>query len=198
MRDCNTKYCVLKNSKDEYLTWLVGLLGPVLMGSKPAEIISLPKFDDKKNNKIDMIKAHFSVCKKLELRFINEHKENVKILFYNKDSIESYVSDHRNKKFLKSLGYPTHLETKDYIDLMVEKIEQGIIPDEIGVILGYPLKDIIGFIGHPSLKLTKVNGWRVYGDPKVSDMRYQEFSRDRDYVASLLQSIEPAEVLHMM
>ncbi|SHK60846.1 Protein of unknown function [Tepidibacter formicigenes DSM 15518] len=58
-------------------------------------------------------------------------------------------------------------------------MKNGSIPDEIGVFLGYPLKDVMGFIGHPSLKLTKIKGWRVYGDSRLSDKRYMEFFNAR-------------------
>lgn len=190
--------CLLKNSKNEYLTWLVGLLGPVLMGSKPAELISLPNFDNKKDNKINLIEEHFKICKKIKFKIINLKNSKTKIFFYNPESLCDYLNEYRNKRFLETKGYPNNYELDDYINAMVSNIESGIIPDEIGVFLGYPLKDIIGFIGHPSLKLTKVNGWRVYGNPRISDMRYKEFIDDRNHISSLLETKDFTEVLYMM
>ena len=190
--------CVLKNSKNEYLTWLVGLLGPVLMGSKPAELISFPNFDNSKDNKINLIKEHFKICKRIKFKVISLKNNSTKVFFYNPDSLCMYLNEHKNKRFLQSKGYPLNYELNDYIDAMITTIENGVIPDEIGVFLGYPLKDIMGFIGHPSLNLTKVNGWRVYGNPRISDMRYKEFTDDRNHISNLLESKDFTEVLYMM
>jgi len=47
MLDCN-KECLLssKNQNDGFVKWIVQLLGPVLLGEKPAEIISFPQKDN--------------------------------------------------------------------------------------------------------------------------------------------------------
>lgn len=117
------------------------------------------------------------------------------MLFYNPKALDDCLKDKRNRRFLEELGYPKEYNLNDYLLCLIAKIETGSIPDEIGIFLGYPLKDIIGFMGHPSLKLTKVNGWRVYGDPKLSDMKFREFLEAKNEVRSLLKHYTPEKVL---
>lgn len=194
---CN-KNCKLANEKDKYLTWLVKLLGPVLMGSKPAEIISFPDYDMNKDRKIEQIKTHFKICKRIDIRVIDVYGGSTKVLFYNSSSLDRTLKEYRNKKFLLGIGYPRDYDMNDYLDELEGKIRDGNMPHEIGIFLGYPLKDIIGFFGHPALKLTKVKGWRVYGNPRLSDERFEAFSKDKSYIGRLLESRNFNEVLYMV
>lgn len=54
------------------------------------------------------------------------------------------------------------------------------IPHEIGLVLGYPLKDVLGFIGLVRLQCTDRCGWRVYGDPEPSVNRSRSYRRARE------------------
>ncbi|NJN67192.1 MAG: DUF3793 family protein [Chloroflexaceae bacterium] len=46
--------------------------------------------------------------------------------------------------------------------------EGGNLPHEIGLALGYPVKDVLGYMGLLPLDFTGCCGWRVYGDPSPS------------------------------
>lgn len=195
MLNCS-EACVLSyKRKDNFIGWLVEILGPVLMGSKPAELLSFPKYDKLLLKKIEDIEKHMGKCRRITYRLFENEKGNVKILFYNRKALDDNLRDYRNMKFLKGLGYPREYDLEKYLEIIINKMINGVVPHEIGVFLGYPLKDIIGFIGHPSLKLTKVNGWRVYGDPRLSDKKLNEFLEAKSKVKELLQSNRPEKVL---
>lgn len=83
------------------------------------------------------------------------------------------------------------------MEFLSEKITNGNIPDEIGIFLGYPLKDVLGFMGYPSLKLTKINGWRVYGDSLLSDIKYNQFKRAKENIKILLTLRTVSEILYL-
>ncbi len=178
---------VADENGDEFVTWLVQILGPVLIGIKPAELISFPKYDSELPIKLNKIEEYIGRCHKISFKVFTYKKTSVKVLFYNPRSLDNYLRKNNNLKFLKSLEYPVKYSLDIYLEFLINKIKDGNIPDEIGVFLGYPLKDIIGFMGHPSLKLTKVNGWRVYGDPRVSDKKYKEILDAKDRIRDLLQ-----------
>ncbi len=184
-----------KKENDTFLAWLVEVLAPVIMGSKPAEIISLPVNDKELSDKLVKIETSIGKCPRLAFRIFKYKDTSIKVFFYNPAAANHHLSDCRNITFLRKLGYPAAYNLSEYIDFLVKKIEAGVIPDEIGVFLGYPLKDIIGFMGHPSLKLTKVNGWRVYGDPTLSDKRLGEFLKAKTEIRMLLKNLTPESVL---
>lgn len=191
--------CVLSYKRnDDFIGWLVEILGPVLMGSKPAELLSFPKHEKQLVRKIENIERHIGKCTRIAYKMFINKNGSIKILFYSRKTLDESLSDFRNLKFLKSLGYPNQYDLDAYLDIIVDKMIQGSIPHEIGIFLGYPLKDIIGFIGHPSLKLTKINGWRVYGDPKLSDKRLNEFLEAKDKIKKLLEFNRPEKLLVSM
>ena len=196
---CKSNSCIIKDkNEDDFLTWLVKVLGPVLVGSKPAELISLPKYDCQLINKVEKIEKYIDNCQRISYKILAYKNTSIKVLFYNPMSLDYHLSENRNMKFLKSVGYPNEYNLKAYLEFLIKKIEDGFIPSEIGVFLGYPLKDIIGFIGHPSLKLTKVNGWRVYGDPRLSDRKLKEFSDAKDKIRNMLSQYTPEKVLALI
>jgi hypothetical protein len=191
--------CIFREkNEDDFLTWLVEILGPVLVGSKPAEIISLPKYDSQLINKVEKIEKYIGNCHRISYKIITYKNTSIKVLFYNPISLENHLAENRNIRFLRSVGYPNEYKLQDYLKFLTDKIKYGDIPSEIGVFLGYPLKDIIGFIGHPSLKLTKVNGWRVYGDPRVSDRKFNEFLDAKNKIRNLLSQYAPEKVLALI
>lgn len=195
MAKCSDSCILAHKRNNSFIWWLVELLGPVLMGSKPAELLSFPKHDKHLLRKIDSIEKHMGKCKRITYRFFENKDGNLKVLFYNPKILDTCLRDYRNMKFLKTLGYPKQYNLDEYLRIIIDKMIGGNIPHEIGVFLGYPLKDIMGFIGHPSLKLTKVNGWRVYGDPRLSDERFNEFIEAKNKIKKLLEFNEPEKVL---
>lgn len=195
MPDCN-KLCK-QNCKidDIYMNWLIMTLAPVLMSVKPAEILSFPKSEKNIDEKLLKIKEHFKICNKIKYKIVKSENLSVKIIFYNENALAGALEDNKNQRFLKELGYPTNYNMKVYLDHLIAKIEMGSIPDEIGVFLGYPLKDVMGFIGHPSLKLTKVNNWRVYGDSRISDSIVIQFQAAKEQLAHMLDYNELEDIL---
>lgn len=195
MTNC-TESCVFINKRnDDYMTWLVEILGPVILGSKPAEILSFPKYDEKSLHKIEEIEKYIGQCRRISYKMFKFRNSSTKIIFYNRNALDEHLREYRNMKFLKNLQYPEQYSLEIYLEHMIDKMKEGVIPHEIGVFLGYPLKDIMGFMGHTSLKLTKVNGWRIYGDPEVSDRKFKEFLDCKERIRKLLEISRPEKIL---
>lgn len=192
----NREHCLLsQNKEDTFILWLVETLSPVLLGSKPAELLSFSNSCIDSPEKIDKIIKHIGQCRRITYKIFKFKNNSTKVLFYNSIAMDNNLRDYKNRRFLEGMGYPSHYSLEGYIELLIAKMKDGEMPHEIGVFLGYPLKDILGFIGHPSLKLTKVNGWRVYGDPKLSDEKHKEFAAAKDKMKGLLQIIRPESIL---
>ena len=186
--------CFCESKTEDMLEWFVQLIAPVLLGAKPAEILSFP-WDPKQSARLERIKNLLTMNKNITLKEFTNGQKCTKLFVYNPKALQETLSDKRNLMFLKKLGYPTDYHFEEYVELLLEKIQNGSIPDEIGVFLGYPLKDVMGFIGHRSLKLTKVKGWRVYGDPKLPDRKYEDFMQARAYIKEMLSSHSPSRIL---
>lgn len=186
--------CYCESNSNDMLEWFVQLIAPVLLGAKPAEILSFP-WDQKQNLRLQRIKDLLKMNQSIKLKEFTYGHKCTKLFVYNPKTLKETLGDKRNLMFLKKLGYPADYHFEEYLTILLEKIQNGSIPDEIGVFLGYPLKDVIGFMGHTSLKLTKVKGWRVYGDPKVSDRRYDDFMQARACIKEMLSYHSPSRIL---
>jgi len=187
MPECkNCTNCFYPNS--EYISWLLKVLSPVIFGEKPSEIISIPKPNSSAtNNSLDEIKSFFSHCKKIKFKIINFNNYSYKVFFYHPQKLKDTLNNKSNKLFLKKLNYDINSYNNMLNDLF-KKISNGVIPDEIGIFLGYPLKDVLGFMGHPSLKHTKTRGWRIYGDSRVSDKLYSNILSSKEKMLMILES----------
>ena len=51
------------------------------------------------------------------------------------------------------------------------------IPHEIGVFLGYPLEDVVGFIRNRGRNYTCCGYWKAYGDPEAAQKRFDQYRR---------------------
>ncbi|MDD2234449.1 MAG: DUF3793 family protein [Desulfitobacteriaceae bacterium] len=183
---------------NDFVFHLIELLGATLAGVKPAEILTLTVYKDKAKNS-DWEKTHscLSRHKKLKLKDIRFIRDNRQILFYHISALERTLERPVNLRFLRKLGYPENYSLEGYLEHLRKRFKEISFPHEIGIFLGYPLKDVMGFIGHPSLKFIKTRAWKVYGDARLSDKRYQDFREARAEVLRIIsETMEKEAVLH--
>ena len=62
--ECN-KECCDNKSNSIYIKRILEMIGAVILGSKPAEIINVPGNDDVKKEKLTQIESFFSNCSKI-------------------------------------------------------------------------------------------------------------------------------------
>ena len=53
----------------------------------------------------------------------------------------------------------------------------GGFPHEIGVFLGYPLEDVVGFIRHRGKCFTCCGCWKSYGDPAAAQQHFDQLAK---------------------
>ena len=67
---CGSKSCENKTNSS-YIKRIIRLIGPVILGSKPAEIVNIPGGAEDKERKLKEIKEFFEGCKKVKYEIIN-------------------------------------------------------------------------------------------------------------------------------
>ena len=82
-------------------------------------------------------------------------------------------------EFLHSLGYE-----HDDLPKIIERIKLNLrkskdFPHEIGLLLGYPIKDVKGFIENRGKSFSKSGHWKVYGDCENAEQTFFEYKRCR-------------------
>ncbi len=164
-------------------------LGPTLLGEKPMHIFCFKKDFKFLNELLEDIKMLFNNHPYIGYHFVYSNNDSIKIVIFNNLSMQSLLNNKRITKFLEMRGYNRNLTIKDYMSNLCDNLMENKLPKEYGVFFGYPLKDVIGFIGHPSLKHSKTDGWRMYGDTTESDMILQKFKSAEKQVLELCQSL---------
>ena len=191
--ECNKKCCENK-SNSLYIKRILEMLGAVILGSKPAEIINVPGSKEDKKIKLSQIEAFFSNCSRITYRIITTHDGGKRVLFINEKSMEKVLVNKRCINFLKFVGYPSDYQLNDYMDELVFRLQSEEFPHEIGVFLGYPLKDVLGFMGYGKNELVEVKNWRIYGDKEISYEVYNNFMRDKAIMKEMIETMNINEL----
>ena len=191
--ECNKKCCENK-SNSLYIKRILEMLGAVILGSKPAEIINVPGSKEDKKIKLSKIEAFFSNCSRITYRIITTHDGGKRVLFINEKSMEKVLVNKRCINFLKFVGYSSDYELNDYMNELVFRLQSEEFPHEIGVFLGYPLKDVLGFMGYGKNELVEVKNWRIYGDKEISYEVYNNFMRDKAIMKEMIETMNISEL----
>lgn len=115
---------------------------------------------------------------------------SVIVFVYRHDCLEQMLSDDAYQRFLAEAGYE-----RTNLDGLLEQLSyrlrtQPEFPHEIGVFLGYPLRDVIGFIENHGRNFTCCGFWKSYGDPAEMQVCFACYRRCiQTYVAMFEQGI---------
>ena len=112
------------------------------------------------------------------------------VYVYRRKHLEQILSDDAFRNFLAGAGYE-----RANLDGLLEQLAQRLrtqpeFPHEIGVFLGYPLRDVIGFIENHGRNFTCCGFWKSYGDPAEMQVCFACYRRCiQTYVAMFEQGI---------
>ena len=191
--NCN-KNCCDNKSNSLYIKRVLEMIGAVILGSKPAEIVNIPGNNEEKTRKLNQIESFFSNCFKIKYTIITTHDGGKRVLFINEKSMEKVLKNKRCVNFLKFVGYPSDYKLDDYINELIIRLQSEEFPHEIGVFLGYPLKDVLGFMGYGNKELVEVRNWRIYGDKEISYKVYNSFMRDKAIMKDMTENMSMSEL----
>lgn len=92
----------------------------------------------------------------------------VLLLLYSPTLLQRRLNSRSARTFLHSLSYrDPHNINKTLADLTSHFVDDEF-PHEIGLFLGYPLKDVTAFMGRTKLTATAQRLWKIYGHPRRS------------------------------
>lgn len=80
-----------------------------------------------------------------------------------------------NRAFLAREGYTGETVEELLAQLADRFAANEEFPHEIGVFLGYPLEDVVGFIENRGHNFTCCGYWKSYGDPVAARMRFARY-----------------------
>ncbi len=115
----------------------------------------------------------------LQALTLREDQDGSLLLLYRADLLEKRLQSRTMQTFLQQRGYPGDLTLEKSLACLQQAFLDGAAADEVGFFLGYPAKDIKGFINGRSNPWDGRCLWRIYGPPQRSLKLYQSFCAER-------------------
>ncbi len=156
---------------------IIKYCSPTLAGMKVGSIFGLKyniitEIDDFLNHWNQVFKGRGLRVKVLS---INEKRAN--IYLYRASMLEEILNNQSVREFLLSLGYKS--TNPDYVlSKLSERIQEGVdFPHEIGVILGYPVEDIKGFMENCGKNYLCSGCWKVYNNVNQTKKLFEKYKK---------------------
>jgi len=110
-------------------------------------------------------------------------------IFYDPQLLAETLAVPAVQKYLRRNGY-SDCETLDqWLARLAERFETESFPHEVGLFLGYPLKDVVGFI-FARARHTHQGSWRVYGRKEPSLQLMDRYRRARQLAETIVDQVE--------
>lgn len=176
----------MEQRKQKSNQWLEAQLAvqcaPLLAGLKPSNLFIVPDWTTKELEEV-LEETEFSFyCMSVQ-------KGNVVFLVYRFAELLSYLNETEVQKLLGELGYGI-CGIYDMLEIVSEKYEAHLIkgsefPHELGLLLGYPVVDVRGFMKHEGKNFLYSGYWKVYGNLSETKQLFYEFSQAKFLVIQL-------------
>lgn len=168
---------------------IIHCASPALCGIKPACLFSMTvqKYADG-SERMHQWQNQFSKEKKF---FVPVKKSDGRFLFfvYDKILLEKMLRNPKKRDYLASKGY----EVEKGLDFVLARLLHRLsanenFPHEVGLFLGYPLEDVIGFETHAAQDFKYSGTWKVYGDKETAIRRMNLYKNCTETCMKLLAS----------
>ena len=163
---------------------LIELCSPTILGCKPASL-----FRYKPSETIDVYEevrewnAKF-ISSGISVMILKEccHKKTYLIYVYRSDELTMTMSNHNICEFLEKNGYQANTSLSEKLATLSSRLcLDKEFPHEIGVFLGYPLEDVVGFIENKGENYMYCGHWKVYGNVKKALKKFNTYNRCTTY-----------------
>ena len=169
--------------------WLFLGASKVLFGGKPGELLLMR---DEKNFGPSLEEQKIRCVKRLmewglSLFILRRERKGLSVVVYDRKRVNDVLRRVSGTPFWARAGYASRLTAEEFFDQVSRRWSvQGEFPHEIAVALGYPLKDVVGFMQMSPIQYTGTYGWRVYGEKDSSLLLRDGFARAKNTALNFL------------
>ena len=174
--------------REALLRFLLLKTAVVRQGIKPGEFLRvLHCYQSRNREGFHFCLYRNDILKILGLNYLElkVDAESSLILFYHEDALRSALQQEENRKILHSLGYPEGgLQVQ--LQFLQHRFSEEKLPHEIGVFIGYPAKDVSGFLRNLPRTPVHRGDWAVFGDAQESLRKMDLYRRMEKSAAAIL------------
>lgn len=165
--------------------YLITHCSPTLASLKPASLFLYYFMSkDELYESVAVWDAQFQK-KGIRITILRENTDTALIYVYRPKAMIRELSKPEINAFLLNIGYPSGTIHQLLAELRIRLQASMEFPHEIGVFLGYPLQDVLGFIKNHGSNCKGMGDWKVYGDLGEAQKTFAKFKKCREIYANL-------------
>lgn len=150
---------------------------PIITGIKVSNLLSIASKDE---DKLRMILKKSGI---ISYRLLRQDDKTTFLLF-RKCELETYLRDRKIQRFLIEKGY-IELSLSGILSRFQQRYEiymnhGGGFPHEMGILLGYPIEDVDGFIKEKGKNYLYSGYWKVYQNVEEKKQLFEAFESAKD------------------
>lgn len=168
---------------------------PLICGVKISNILIV------ENRELDNIN-HIFENTSIYINNIYTNEKRSLLLLYNYKAVESYLHERYVVQFMNVQGYHT-LQIEDVLsELSIRfknyKENKDEFPHELGIILGYPVWDVIGFIKNKGQNSLYTGYWKVYKNLSQASETFLKYEKAKELVVkNVIEGLSIIEIINM-
>lgn len=165
--------------------YLIEYCAPTLASIKTASLFSCP-YESEKNLMEQILHWNNQLCiKGISLILLKKSNRSALIYVFRISSLQADLKKSGTAHFLKRLGYFSDKAEIAILDLKKRLLKSDGFPHEIGIFLGYPLGDVIGFIVNGGKNCKCCGCWKVYCNEAEAKKRFKKYKKCHDVYCRL-------------
>lgn len=109
------------------------------------------------------------------------------VYVYRKEMLCRNLRDREISDFLMNAGYNLS-DVDSVVRCLRKRIVSGDLPHEVGLFLGYPLHDVIGFIENKGKNYICLGCWKVYCDECGAKKKFCQYKACKNKYIQMFES----------
>ena len=174
-----------KMDKKELKTQLALQCAPLLTGIKLSNLLTVTK-----SNEEDVRDLFRNT--EITVHTLYQTKHRTIFLLFREKQLLAYLNEKDVKETMRLFGYQT-LRLIDIFEKLCARYQKYMkdhlsFPHELGLLLGYPVEDVLGFIRNEGRNYLYCGYWKVYGDVNAARITFDRYNQAKEDAIRLISS----------
>lgn len=176
---------VEKMDKKELKTQLALQCAPLLTGIKLSNLLTVAR-----DHAEDVERLFRDTDITVHTLYRTEHR--ITLLLFREKELLAYLNRKEVKETMKLFGYQT-LRLIDIFEKLCARYQKYMsdhqsFPHELGLLLGYPVEDVVGFIENEGRNYLYSGYWKVYGNVTRARSTFERYNAAREEAIRLISA----------
>ena len=174
---------------------LIRLCSPTLAGLKTGNLFTVECEDREDfNREVREFNSRLA-AKGIRMIPVKYSKGYALIYLYRPEFLKRDFTDKQVCKVLKEKGYSYSNADLCVAQLARHLAKDSSFPHEIGLFLGYPVEDVLGFMKSPDDGVKYTGFWKVYGDKEYALKTFEKYKKCTEIYSKAHKNGTPLEKL---